>query len=170
MDAAKKTVAVGAASGIAGMFALVTILSLALPAPSDIETLVDRLAFALKLNVFAVLPFLVMIITVANSRFLSEAIDPLAQKESTSQLVDGRVTDNTLQQNFVFFVGTLALSTVLEARHLQVLTAATIVFVLARIVFWIGYRRHPLYRAPGMSATGYLNLGVLGATIYLTLF
>ena len=44
--------------------------------------------------------------------------------------------------------------------------ACTIVFVVARVVFWFGYRRHPLYRAPGMSATAYLNLGMILYVLY----
>ena len=39
-------------------------------------------------------------------------------------------------------------------------------FVAARIAFWIGYRMHPLYRAPGMAATGFLNLGLLAAALW----
>ena len=34
-------------------------------------------------------------------------------------------------------------------------------FIVARAVFWLGYRLNPLYRAPGMSATAYMNLGMI---------
>ena len=114
-----------------------------------------------------IIALFIMVVSVANSRFLSDAIDPLAQKETVAQTVNGRVTDNTLQQNFLFLVATLALSTVLSEARLQVIPAMTIVFVIARIVFWIGYRLDPLLRAPGMSATVYLNLGGLLAAAYL---
>ena len=80
--------------------------------------------------------------------------------------IDGRVVDNTLQQNFVFALATLALATVLPRNSLQVVWACTIVFVVARVVFWFGYRRHPRYRAPGMSATAYLNLGMILYVLY----
>jgi hypothetical protein len=40
-------------------------------------------------------------------------------------------------------------------------------FVFMRIIFWIGYRINPLYRAPGFSSTAYLNLGMLVATVVL---
>ena len=80
--------------------------------------------------------------------------------------IDGRVTDNTLQQNFVFAVASLAVSTLVAQRHLQVVLACAIVFVSARLVFWYGYRRHPLYRAPGMAATAYLNLGMILYVLY----
>jgi hypothetical protein len=170
MNKSQKTVAIGAASGIVSMVTLVTVLSLTLPTPTDIASLSDRIAFSLQLNVIAVLPFFVMVITVANSRFGSDAINPLDQRETVSQEIDGRVVDNTLQQNFAFLIGTLALATVLPASRLQILVAMTIVFVLARAAFWIGYRLGPLYRAPGMAATAYLNLGALAAAIYLAFF
>jgi hypothetical protein len=45
-----------------------------------------------------------MIATVGNSRFLSEAIDPTRHAESRSMEIDGRVVDNTLQQNFLLAI------------------------------------------------------------------
>ena len=75
--------------------------------------------------------------------------------------IDGRVADNTLQQSFVFVVASLTLSTLVPVSHLQVVWACAIVFVVARAAFWIGYRINPLYRAPGMSATAYLNVGMI---------
>jgi len=108
-----------------------------------------------------IVPFFIMLITVGNSRFLSEAIDPTRRAESRSIEIDGRVADNTLQQNFVFAIASLSLSTVFPLDHLQVVWSCVIVFVVARAVFWLGYRINPLYRAPGMSATAYLNLGMI---------
>ncbi|HEX6398372.1 MAG TPA: hypothetical protein VFZ95_13180 [Steroidobacteraceae bacterium] len=40
----------------------------------------ERLAFALRINVVAPVPFFLMIITIANSRFLSDAIDPTLRR------------------------------------------------------------------------------------------
>jgi hypothetical protein len=162
----QKIVAIGAASGIAVMVLSVWLLTLALPAPAIDDEPAARIAYALKANLVAVLPLFVMIITIANSRFLSDAIDPTRRAESPSMVVDGRVADNTLQQNFVFAIATLAVSTLIPMQYLQIVWAATIVFVVARSVFWIGYRVHPLYRAPGMSATAYLNLGMILYVLY----
>jgi hypothetical protein len=156
----QKVVAIGAASGVAGMALSVWVLTLVLPSPG-IETPVERLVYALRINVVALAPFFVMLITIGNSRFLSDAIDPTLRAETAVQQIDGRVADNTLQQNFVFAVASLALSTVVDAGHLQVIWACAIVFMVARLLFWFGYRMHPLLRAPGMSATAYLNLGMI---------
>jgi hypothetical protein len=161
MRVEQKIVAAGAASGIAIMAAAVWALTAALPAPTIPDSLAERIAYALRINVFALVPFFAMLITVGNSRFLSDAIDPTRRAESRSMQIDGRVADNTLQQNFVFAVASLALSTVVALPDLQVVWACAIVFVVARFVFWFGYRLNPLYRAPGMSATAYMNLGMI---------
>jgi len=132
-----------------------------LPTPLIADALAERLAYALGANVFALVPLFVMLATVGNSRFLSQAIDPTRHAESASMEIDGRVADNTLQQNFVFAVASLALTTIVPLHYLQVVWACAIVFVLARFAFWLGYRVNPLYRAPGMSATAYMNLGMI---------
>jgi hypothetical protein len=107
--------------------------------------------------------------TVGNHRFLSEAIDPTLQKEDIVTQINGRVVENTLQQYLLFLIGTLALSVNLTAEQMRVISAAALVFVVARIAFWIGYRIHPLYRAFGMAATGYLNVGILAFALWRTL-
>ena len=61
----------------------------------------------------------------------------------------------------LFVIGTLALSVSLPPGQMRVIAAVTIVFIVARFAFWIGYRIHPLYRAFGMAATMYLNIGIL---------
>ncbi len=161
MKAEQKIVAIGAASGVVVMALSVWILMKALPTPAVSDSLGERLAYALRANVVAIVPLFIMLAAVGNSRFLSEAIDPTRHAESRSMEIDGRVADNTLQQNFVFAVASLALSTIVPLQHLQVVWACATVFVAARVVFWLGYRLNPLYRAPGMSATAYMNLGMI---------
>jgi MAPEG family protein len=161
MRSEQKIVAVGAASGVVLMLASVWVLTSLLPRPDIADTVAERLAYALKANMFAVVPLFIMIISIANSRFMSDAIDPTRRAESRSMEIDGRVADNTLQQNFVFAVTSLALSTFVPLHSLQVVWACAIVFIVARTAFWLGYRINPLYRAPGMSATAYMNLGMI---------
>ena len=139
----------------------VWLLTRYLPQPMIADAVAERLAYALKANTVALVPLFVMFIVIGNSRFLSDAIDPTRRAESRTMDIDGRVADNTLQQNFVFVVASLALSTVVPLQCLQVVWACTIVFVVARCAFWFGYRKNPLYRAPGMSATAYMNLGMI---------
>jgi len=167
MTAEQKKVAMGAASGVASMIFLVWLFYVLLPAIPGMDVFPARLALALQMNVLAVLPLFIGFITVGNGRFLSDAIDPTQHKESRTLEINGRFVDNTLQQNFIFFIGTTALSLFLTEATAKLLVSLAIVFVIARVIFWIGYRMNPLYRAPGMAATGYMNLGILVSVVYL---
>lgn len=170
MRAEQKVVAIGAASGVVMMIVAVWLLTSVLPTPKVADEPGARLAYALGANVFALAPFFVMLISIGNSRFLSDAIDPTRGAESAAMQIDGRVVDNTLQQNFVFAVASLALSTLVPLAGLQVVWACAIWFVVARSVFWLGYRINPLYRAPGMSGTAYMNLFMILYVLYRLVF
>jgi hypothetical protein len=160
----QKTVAVGAASGIAAMIAAVWLLQLLLPRPTA-----SPIAYAVSWAAFAALPLFLMLAAIGNARFRTEAIDPTRGKEPSSMVIDGRVADNTLQQFALFMVASLALAVNLPPDRLTVVGAAAIVFVAKRIAFWIGYRVRPVYRAFGFAGTAYLNLGLLGASLWLAM-
>src|SRR5262245_42804987 len=161
MSRDQKIVAVGAASGVLTMILAMVALYHIWPAPTGLGGAGERIAYALRGLVFAVLPLFFMVVAVGNGRFLSEAIDPTLRKESPTMEIDGRVAENTLQQFVLFAAGLLALAASLPAEQMRIVPAAVIVFVAARIAFWIGYRIHPLYRAFGFASTMYLNLGLL---------
>ena len=163
----QKIVATGAASGVLAMAAAMWGLSRALPVPAGLDTVADRLAYALRWDAVASVPFFAMIVVIGNARALGPAIDPTLGREDPAMLINGRVADNTLQQLVIFVVATLALAAGLPSAQMSVIAAAAIVFTVARLVFWIGYRIHPLYRAPGFAATAYLNLGLLAAALWL---
>ena len=165
----QKVVAIGAACGVATMIvAMVAIFSL-WPLPTGLATASDRLVYAVQADAVAVLPLLIAVMVVGNNRFMSEAIDPTLNKESLATLINGRVADNTLQQYALFAAGTLALSVNLPPDQMRIVPAAVVVFVVARFAFWVGYRIAPLYRAFGMAATAYLNVGLLGYAFWQTL-
>jgi hypothetical protein len=156
----------GAASGVAAMIAGVTGLYRLWPVNHSLTGTASRISYALQANAFAVLPLLVAVIMVGNDRFLSAAIDPTLGKENPATVINGRVADNSLQQFVLFFVATTALSATLPPETMRLIPAAALVFVAARAAFWIGYRIHPLYRAFGMAATGYLNMGLIGFALW----
>jgi len=166
MTREQKIVAVGAGSGVALMVAAIWVLTVILPVPGIGEDVSARLAYAFGANVFALIAFFVMIMMVGNERFFSDAIDPTRHAENRVMEINGRVADNTLQQNFVFAIATLAASTIVPSPYLQVVWACAIWFVIARFAFWVGYRIYPLYRAPGMAGTAYMNLGLIVYVLY----
>jgi len=166
MTSDQKTVAIGAASGVAVMIVAVATIYLLWPSNPGYTEISSRLAFALQANAFAILPLLAGIVTVGNDRFLTEAIDPTLRKEDVATQINGRVVENTLQQSVLFLVATTALSVNLTSAQMRIIPAAAIVFIVARVAFWVGYRIHPLYRAFGMAATAYLNVGLLAFAVW----
>ena len=87
---------------------------------------------------------------VAHERLFTAAIDPLAGVETKRMRVNFRYLSNTLEQYVVFAAGLLALSLYASGK---ILVIVTVVWVLARWAFWIGYHKSPLLRgigAPGM--------------------
>jgi hypothetical protein len=162
----QKIVAVGAASGVATMVVAVAGIYHLWPSNPDLADVSSRLAYALQANAIAAVPLLLGIITVGNNRFLSEAIDPTIQKGDIATQINSRFVENTMQQFILFLVATTALSANLSPAQMRIIAAATIVFVIARIAFWIGYRIQPIYRAFGMAATAYLNVGLLGFALW----
>ena len=148
------------------MVAAVTTIFWLWPANPLLTDISMRLGYTIQADAFAVIPLLLGILAVANARFLSDAIDPTLQKENMAMRINGRVVDNTLQQFVLFLVATMALSVNATSAEMSLIPAATIVFVCARMAFWIGYRIHPLYRAFGMGATAYLNVGLLAFAIW----
>jgi len=165
MNASQRKVLAGAASGIVSMLLAMWGLTSILP-PVHAPTLADRLACAAVANAFAAVPLFVMLVVVGNGRFFSDAIDPTLGRENQRMIVDGRVADNTTQQFLIFAAATFALAANIDEADLRVIDAAAIVFILARVAFWIGYRIHPLHRAFGFAATAYLNLGLLVAALW----
>lgn len=166
MNSNQKKVAIGAIIGGLLMVVLVTVLYFSLPLPTGVASVLDRIIFAMRWNVVAELPLVLALIVVGQSRFFSEAIDPLRHAEDRKMEINGRVVDNTLQQNFVFLIGTIVLSTNLTAETIKLIPALVLVYVIARIAFWIGYHIDPMYRAPGMAATSYMNVGILLVILY----
>jgi len=69
----------------------------------------------------------------------------------------------------LFLVGMLGLAVTLPIDRMGIVAAVAITFVVFRIVFWVGYRIQPLYRAPGFSSIAYMNLGMLLTTLWLWL-
>lgn len=166
MNADQKIVAVGALSGVTAMLLSTWLLYTALPAPAGLQSSTDAILYALHWLPLAALPLLAMIVTVGNTRAMGPAIDPTLGNEDRATKINIRVANNTLEQFVLFAAGSLGLAASIDPAQVKVIGAAAIVFVAARIAFWIGYRIHPLYRAAGFASTAYLNICLIAAALY----
>ena len=163
----QKAVAVGAMTGITTMLVTLVALSNLIPGISIDATAGERLAYAVKWIALGALPLALAIGSVGNARFSSEAINPLAGKEGPETAINCRVVDNTVQQFLLFGAAALAVAAGARGDQLGTVAAAAIVFVIARLVFWIGYRIKPVYRAAGFASTFYLNVVMFGYALWL---
>ena len=133
-----------------------------LPPLAGMESADSRLAFALKCCCVAVLLCLFMgIEAVAHQRLGSAAIDPLRGAESPRMKVDLRYLQNTLEQLLLFAPGLLGLALYCADGHaMRAVVATTVVWIVSRYAFWIGYHKAPRFRAPGL-------VGMLQSTLVL---
>ena len=167
MNRQQKLVAIGAASGVAIMIGALIGLSVVMPSLPITADAGDRLAFAVKWLALAAAPLFLAIVVVGNARFLSDAIDPTAGKESQAMIVNGRVVDNTLQQYVLLCAATMAVAATANGTQLGIVSAASVIFIVSRFAFWIGYRIEPVHRAAGFASTAYLNLILFGTATWL---
>lgn len=118
-----------------------------LPEPGPVEPLQTALACC---SIAALLTLMAGVEAVAHERLVTPAIDPLAGFETRRMRVNQRYLQNTLEQFVIFAAGLLALSAYATPR---ILIIVTIIWVLMRWAFWVGYHKGPLLRgwgAPGM--------------------
>jgi hypothetical protein len=127
-----------------------------LPPIVGMDSIAARMVLALKCVAAATLfCFVPGIEAVAHERLQSDAFDPLGGHETKRLRVNLRYLQNTLEQLIVFAVGLFGLAAYLtRGESLRALPALTIIWILNRFAFWIGYHRSPAMRglgAPSMA-------------------
>jgi hypothetical protein len=108
----------------------------------------DRLIFTLQLSFIDFFPFFIAIIAVINRRMTSIAVNPMDKRGHELVEQRQRILQNTLEQLVIKVILSLVLCTVIESNELIILPVFTILFVLGRFTFAIGY---PNYRSFGMG-------------------
>jgi hypothetical protein len=148
-------------AAIAASFVLAALLWLAVrryaPVPAGMEALGARMLFALKCLCVATLFCLVAgVEAVAHERLQSPAFDPLAGHWTKRLDVNLRYLQNTLEQSVVFAAALFGLAAYSPGEAMRAVEATTIVWILSRYAFWLGYHRSAALRAlgaPGMALT-----------------
>ena len=107
---------------------------------------------------------------VAHERLSSPAFDPLSGSETRRLRVNQRYLQNTLEQILVFATGLLGLVAYCpDGSAMRAVLATSVVWILARFAFWIGYHRSAAMRglgAPGMALSMIVLLYVAGRIGY----
>jgi hypothetical protein len=137
-----------------------------LPPLKGMDDLSARMLVALKCLAFATLFALVAgVEAVAHERLQSAAFDPLAGHQTKRLQVNLRYLQNTLEQIVIFGVGLFGLAAHLKSSEsMRAVPAITIVWILNRYAFWIGYHRSAAMRglgAPSMAISLIMLLYVI---------
>ena len=120
------------------------------------ESLGARMLLTLKCFCVAVLFCLVTgIEAVAHERLRSPAFDPLTGFETRRLRINQRYLQNTVEQTIVFGVALFGLAAFcLDGAAMRSVVATTVVWIVARAAFWLGYHRSAALRglgAPSMA-------------------
>lgn len=156
------------------------------PIPEGMDDVGARMLFALKCCCVAVLfCFATGIDAVAHERLQSPAFDPLQGFETRRLRINLRYLQNTLEQLVMFVVGLFGLALYSPGGNaMRAVEATTIVWILARLAFWIGYHRSAAMRGAGIAGMamsllvlvyvagriGFDFAGVAGAVIVIAAF
>ena len=121
---------------------------------TDFPSYGDKLRYTLRWQSLSMMPLIYCFKTVADSRYSSTAINPIQGKSEHLLTLQSKIMQNTLEQLVLSLPGQWILATYLTASAMpRVIPSLVIIFVLGRILFIIGYNKHPMKRSYGMSMT-----------------
>lgn len=121
----------------------------------------DRVAFALRADVFVLSWLLAAVARVSNTRFYSpDDIGGSGLSAPSERIrVPLGILQNTLEQCVLAIGAHLALATVLEANEMALIPLLVVLFGIGRLAFWLGYKRGAGGRSFGFATTFYPTLG-----------
>ena len=145
------------ATGVSLSITIFTVGWFLLPAgtETDFPSHTEKLVYTLRWQLFSLMTLLYSVKQVADSRFSSKAIDPVHGSSEHLLIVDTKILQNTLEQVVLNVPVQWILTTYLSASAMpRVIPSLVTIFVLGRILFYIGYHKHPMKRSYGMAMTG----------------
>ncbi|KAK3107905.1 hypothetical protein FSP39_024894 [Pinctada imbricata] len=144
------------AIGVTSTIMIACIGYVVLPSP-QIENPAQRLVFTFRWLVLSASVLLAMVANVASKRGQTAAINPMTGHEHFVE-VPNRILRNTVEQFILHTIGLFGVMTYASPSNMVVVPVLVTLFVIGRIVYWIGYLRHPMLRGPGWDITVFPTL------------
>ena len=114
-----------------------------------------RLALVFTNGVFATLPLLLMIMTVAAQRLGARELNESFLRPSPQIEINRRILINTSEQLLLYFVAHLGLVVFSRPEAAKAMVLLTALFVIGRLLFWVGYHYNRYLRIFGFALTFY---------------
>ena len=130
----------------------------------------DRIALVLKDAVFALLPGVIGICIVAAQRLNPSMFVGQTPKPNSAVDINNRFILNTFEQFTAYFVANAGLAMYCPPEEARSLPLLTMLFVMGRILFWIGYHRNPYLRAFGFGITFYPTVAAFAWLMLIMVF
>jgi hypothetical protein len=126
----------------------------------DEWTVGHRLELVIKDAVVAVLPAVLAICIVAAQRLNPSMFVGRVPKPNSAVDINNRFILNTVEQFILYFIGNAGLALYCPPQEARTLIILTALFVLGRVLFWVGYHYNPYLRAFGFGLTFYPTVAV----------
>ena len=123
------------------------------------ETYPDRLAFLMQVMVFVSLPLLMGITSIAFQRLDPRNVFGQKLRTDTPADINKRFLANTIEQTLLFFFVHSAIVYFAPADEAISIILLASLFIVGRIIFWIGYHKDKFTRALGFGITFYPIVG-----------
>lgn len=136
---------------------------------SHLTELPDRLALTICCLFVSSFSIIMGVHAVGNVRGSSNAIDPVYGGAENLVDVPNRILRNTTEQFFLHMMAMLTLTVFLQGSSMRAIPILCGVFLVARIVYQVGYMSSPMKRGYGFAGTFLPTLSVYAYCIYCIL-
>lgn len=123
-------------------------------------TVGDRLELMIKCSTFSLVPVIVAIAIVAAQRLNPDMWVGQKVKPNSSLDVNTRFILNTTEQFILFVVGLAGIAMYAPYTQAHSIPVLTALFLVGRMLFWVGYHKNPYLRAFGFGVTFYPTVAV----------
>jgi hypothetical protein len=123
-------------------------------------TIGDRLELVIKNAVITLVPAVLAICIVAAQRLDPSMFVGRVPKPNSPVDINNRFILNTVEQFILYFIGNAGLALYCPPEEARTLIVLTALFLIGRVLFWIGYHYNPYVRAFGFGLTFYPTVAV----------
>ena len=136
----------------------------------DNPNMINRFIFTMRWGILEIFPVAQGMITVRLYRSVHPLItgDPRKSEQACPPrvAVHVRFLTNTVEQVLMHLPGLFVFASYTEPENLKLVPLFSIFFVIARMLYWIGYWMHYQYRGLGMNLTVWPTLFLLGYSLF----
>lgn len=139
-------------------------------APEQWSTPGDKLALVFECAAFALVPGIVGICIVSAQRLDPKMWVGRAAKPGSALEINTKFILNTFEQFTAYLAAIAVVALYSPPEDARALPLLTMLFLLGRVLFWIGYHRNPHLRAFGFGLTFYPTVAIYIWYVVFTVF